>query len=87
LINCSNRAFSIFSSIIKLLIAFIEESLEKDIFIELTIESGNVIFRKISSFSLIMVANSLLASFITRVVEETLEDVYFSAIQHLFLSI
>jgi hypothetical protein len=87
LINYLNRAFSIFFSIIKLLIAFIEESLEIDIFIELTIRSGNAIFRKISSFSSIVVINSPFTSFITRVVEKALEDVYFSAIQHLFLSI
>jgi hypothetical protein len=80
LINCSNRVFSISPSIIKLLIAFIEESLEIDIFIELTTESGNVIFRKISSFSLIVITNSLLASFIAKVIKETLEDVYFSAV-------
>jgi hypothetical protein len=80
LIDYLNRAFSISFSIIKLLIAFIEESLEISIFIELTIEFENVIFRKISSFSLIVVINSPLASFITRVVKETLENVYFSAI-------
>jgi hypothetical protein len=80
LIDYSNRAFSISSSIIKLLIAFKEKSLEIDIFIELTIGFGNTIFRKISSFSLIVVTNSLLASFIARVVKEALEDVYFSAV-------
>jgi hypothetical protein len=80
LINCLNRVFSISSSIIKLLIAFIEKSLEIGIFIELTIGSENAIFRKISSFSLIVVINSSLASFIARVIKETLEDVYFSAI-------
>jgi hypothetical protein len=80
LIDYLNRAFSIFSSNIKLLIAFIEESLEIDIFIELIIGSGNANFWKISSFSLIMIINSLLASFIARVVKEALEDVYFSAI-------
>jgi small basic protein len=80
LIDYLNRAFSIFFSIIKLLIAFIEKSLEIDIFIELIIEFGNAIFRKISSFSSIMVANSSLASFIARVIKKTLEDVYFSAI-------
>jgi hypothetical protein len=57
------------------------------IFIELAIGSGNAIFRKISSFSLIVVANSPLASFIAGVVEEALEDVYFSVVQHLFLCI
>jgi hypothetical protein len=87
LINCSNRAFSISSSVIKLLIAFIEESLEIGIFIELAIRSGKAIFRKIVSFSLIVIANSPFASFMARMVEEALEDVYFSAVQYLFLSI
>jgi hypothetical protein len=80
LINYLNRVFSIFFSIIKLLITFIEKSLEIGIFIELTIEFGNVIFWKISSFSLIMIINSSLASFIAKVIKEVLEDVYFSAI-------
>jgi small basic protein len=80
LINYLNRVFLISFFIIKLLIAFIEESLEIDIFIELTIRFGNTIFRKISSFSLIMVTNSPLTSFIARVIKETLENVYFSAI-------
>jgi hypothetical protein len=50
------------------------------IFIELAIGSGNAIFRKIASFSSIIVAKSLLASFIAGVVEEALEEVYFSAV-------
>jgi hypothetical protein len=84
--NCSSRAFSISSSVIKLLIAFIEGFIAVAIFIELAIGSGNAIFRKIASFSSIVVAHSPLASFIAGVVEEALKEVYFSAIQHLFLS-
>jgi hypothetical protein len=80
LIDYSNRVFSIFSSIIKLLIAFTEGSIEITIFIELTIGSRNAIFRKIVSFSLIMIANSSLTSFIAQVIKEILEDKYFSAI-------
>jgi hypothetical protein len=85
LIDCSNNAFSISSSVIKLLIAFIEESIEIGIFIGLAIGSRNTIFRKIVSFSLIMITNSLLTSFMAEVIKEALEDVYFSAVQHLFL--
>jgi cytochrome c oxidase subunit IV len=80
LIDYLRRAFFISSSIIKLLIAFIEGSIIVTIFIELAIGSRNAIFRKISSFSSIIVAKSLLASFIARVAEEALEEVYFSAI-------
>jgi hypothetical protein len=87
LIDCSSRAFSIFSSIIKLLIAFIKGFIAVAIFIELVISSRNAIFQKIASFSLIMVVKSLLASFITGVVEEALEEVYLSAVKHLFLSL
>jgi hypothetical protein len=87
LMDCSNRAFSISSLVIKLLIAFIEGSILVAIFIELAIGSRNAIFRKIASFSLIVVANSPLASFIAGMVEEALEEVYLSAVQHLFLSL
>jgi hypothetical protein len=82
-----SRAFSISPSIIKLLIAFFEGFIMIAIFIELAKGSRNVIFRKIASFSLIMIANSLLALFMTGVVKEALEKVYLSAIQHLFLSL
>jgi hypothetical protein len=68
--NCSSRAFFISSSIIKLLIAFIEGFIAVAIFIKLVIGSRNAIFRKIASFSLIVIVNSLLASFMARVVEE-----------------
>jgi hypothetical protein len=80
LIDYLNRVFSISSFIIKLLIAFIEESLEIDIFIELTIEFGNTIFWKISSFSLIMIINSSLASFIVKMIKKALENIYYSVI-------
>jgi hypothetical protein len=80
LIDCLRRAFSISSSVIKLLIAFIEGSIVVTIFIELAIGSRNAIFRKIASFSSIVVAKSLLASFIAEVVKEALEEVYFSAV-------
>jgi hypothetical protein len=64
----------------KLLIAFIEGSIVVAIFIKLAIGSRNAILRKISSFSSIIVAKSLLASFIAGVVEKALEKVYFSAV-------
>jgi hypothetical protein len=80
LINCLKRAFSIFSFVIKLLIAFIEKSIVVAIFIELAIDSKNAIFRKIASFSSIIIAKFPLAFFIARVIEEALEEVYFSAI-------
>jgi hypothetical protein len=80
LIDCLRRAFSISSSVIKLLIAFIKGSIVVAIFIKLAIGSRNAIFQKIASFSLIIVAKSLLASFIVGVVKEALEEVYFSAI-------
>jgi hypothetical protein len=80
LIDCLRRAFSISSSVIKLLVAFIKGSIVVATFIKLAIGSGNAIFRKIASFSLIVVAKSLLASFIAGVVEEALKKVYFSAV-------
>jgi uncharacterized membrane protein len=80
LTDCLRRAFSISSSVIKLLIAFIEGSIVVAIFIELAIGSRNAIFRKIASFSSIIVAKSPLASFIAGVVKEALEEVYFSAV-------
>jgi hypothetical protein len=87
LIDYLKRVFSISSFIIKLLMAFIEGSLVIIIFIKLAIGSRNAIFRKISSFSLIIVTKSPLASFIAKVVKEALKKVYFSAVQHLFLSL
>jgi hypothetical protein len=80
LINYLRRAFSISFFVIKLLIAFIKGFIVVAIFIELAIGSRNAILQKISSFSLIMIAKSLLASFITRVVKKALEEVYFSAV-------
>jgi hypothetical protein len=80
LTDCLRRAFSISSSVIKLLIAFIEGSIVVAIFIKLAIGSRNAIFRKIASFSLIEVAKSPLASFIAGVVEEAPKEVYFSAV-------
>jgi hypothetical protein len=80
LIDCLRRAFSISSFVIKLLIAFIEGFIVVAIFIELAIGSKNAIFQKIASFSSIIVAKSLLASFIAGVVEEALEKIYFSAV-------
>jgi hypothetical protein len=83
--DCLSKAFSISLSIIKLLIAFIKGFIVEAILIELVIGSKNAIFRKIASFSLIVITNSPLASLMARVIKEALEEVYFSAVRHLFL--
>jgi hypothetical protein len=80
LTDCLRRAFSISFFVIKLLIAFIEGSIVVAIFIELAIGSRNAILQKISFFSSILIAKSPLASLIAGVVEEALEEVYFSAV-------
>ena len=85
LIDCSNNAFSISFSIIELSIASIFRSDIDKVIFDTSNKSGKAYFIKIASFSSIVVAISPFKDFIAGVIEEVLNEVYFRAVQHLFL--
>jgi hypothetical protein len=86
LVNCSNRAFSILFSIIKSCLVFISNSNRGIAIIDIFNKLEKAYFIKIAFFSSTIVAISPFKNFIVRVIEKDLIEVYFRAVQHLFLS-